>query len=474
MISLLKTLRELITEDDETKNHQSDQPANGVEINGIQTHTSTSDSIRTQENPSKQLDDNLAFDDSGYMSPQQKGDPFYMVSNNSHTPLRSPNPLIDSQKVNYQEFERSSLKSPLNASRNSFTPLKKPLQRHITFSNLLNPEPKISSSSKLNMDNRNNKTYLQSTPKLTRSQSACDIRSFEPELKKNKNGVEITGTLDFGVLDLNRNKYLTLWLENKGLVAQNLLEVKLDTDGQENSQFELKRPKPGGLNGQFPIVVKTNCRFYLTCVCNATTAGKHDDFILFTFDGFEIGRSITAIIKEEEKSLAELVANDQNSYRKGGRNTRGLINSDRNLRQRLYESNDAWIVPGERPGKSINKHLRFRSKPYNIPQDLFKALETRTPMTEVFPELRESLHFDNYAAKFHALLYCEEVDERLQMREYDMDDTILVAEREFLVLTVPGLSEGRPSLISSDKVILNSALDPRTFYEGYVHAVNCH
>lgn len=43
---------------------------------------------------------------------------------------------------------------------------------------------------------------------------------------------------------------------------------------------------------------------------------------------------------------------------------------------------------------------------------------------------------------------------------------------EFLALTVPGLAEGRPSVLIGDKIILSSPSDPDgPRYEGYVHEV---
>lgn len=44
---------------------------------------------------------------------------------------------------------------------------------------------------------------------------------------------------------------------------------------------------------------------------------------------------------------------------------------------------------------------------------------------------------------------------------------------EYLALEVPGLAEGRPSILIGDKVILSVPYDPEgPSYEGYVHEVN--
>ncbi len=41
----------------------------------------------------------------------------------------------------------------------------------------------------------------------------------------------------------------------------------------------------------------------------------------------------------------------------------------------------------------------------------------------------------------------------------------------YLALSVPGLAEGRPSLLIGDRVILSASHDAGLEYEGYVHEV---
>ena len=56
----------------------------------------------------------------------------------------------------------------------------------------------------------------------------------------------------------------------------------------------------------------------------------------------------------------------------------------------------------------------------------------------------------NYSDKFSALLFCEELQMRVDIRHYDMKAAKLEVFREnprFLTLAVPGLAENRPSLL---------------------------
>ena len=58
------------------------------------------------------------------------------------------------------------------------------------------------------------------------------------------------------------------------------------------------------------------------------------------------------------------------------------------------------------------------------------------------------------------------------MRQFDMNQAMMVMKGDYLTLRVEGLAEGRPSLMVGDKAI---ASVPGTmdgpFYEGFIHMV---
>ena len=58
------------------------------------------------------------------------------------------------------------------------------------------------------------------------------------------------------------------------------------------------------------------------------------------------------------------------------------------------------------------------------------------------------------------------------MRQFDMNQALMVTKGDFLALRVEGLAEGRPSLMVGDKAIASvpGTLDG-PFYEGYIHIV---
>ncbi|ESO83649.1 hypothetical protein LOTGIDRAFT_222500 [Lottia gigantea] len=82
---------------------------------------------------------------------------------------------------------------------------------------------------------------------------------------------------------------------------------------------------------------------------------------------------------------------------------------------------------------------------------------------------------DNYTHRFSALLHLEEIQDEIDIREFDLHRVCLRKTGEYLALEVPGLAEGRPSVLTGDKIILSDPCDPESpCYEGYVHEVLNH
>ncbi|XP_072862680.1 RNA helicase Mov10l1 isoform X2 [Chlorocebus sabaeus] len=62
----------------------------------------------------------------------------------------------------------------------------------------------------------------------------------------------------------------------------------------------------------------------------------------------------------------------------------------------------------------------------------------------------------NYKEKFSTLLWLEEIYAEMELKEYNMSGIVLRRNGDLLVLEVPGLAEGRPSLYPGDKLILKT------------------
>lgn len=84
--------------------------------------------------------------------------------------------------------------------------------------------------------------------------------------------------------------------------------------------------------------------------------------------------------------------------------------------------------------------------------------------------LMEPLKSTNYCDRFHNLLYMEHVAQEMHMENYKMFSVYLQRKKEFLVLTVPGLPEKKPSLIAGDKAIITFPWENTgRAYEGPIH-----
>ncbi|KAI4888968.1 hypothetical protein NFI96_014931, partial [Prochilodus magdalenae] len=92
--------------------------------------------------------------------------------------------------------------------------------------------------------------------------------------------------------------------------------------------------------------------------------------------------------------------------------------------------------------------------------------------------LESPLSFQNYAERFHLLLYLEESQMHVDIKRYNKDNVTMKKDQQnkkLLVLEVPGVSENRPSVLRGDHLLLTKSKDlplqSVTKYKGYVHRV---
>ena len=192
--------------------------------------------------------------------------------------------------------------------------------------------------------------------------------------------------------------------------------------------------------------------------CGNRYCGDHNELLIFKFENFKIGRyvSVTVIDSQNDDRLVSSRRSDKTSERR-----------------RLFGQN-TWIVRGERLWAQ-NKHILDKLEKYNIPRNLWQALDNNWPLAESFPEVKEQLTKQNYRKKFHTLLFLEECENQKNLQNFEMHGITLQRDGRFFAITVPGLAEGRPSLIMGDKVLIkdeNQKPEERQIiFEGFVHEV---
>uniref|UniRef100_A0A8B9REV3 RNA helicase n=1 Tax=Astyanax mexicanus TaxID=7994 RepID=A0A8B9REV3_ASTMX len=92
--------------------------------------------------------------------------------------------------------------------------------------------------------------------------------------------------------------------------------------------------------------------------------------------------------------------------------------------------------------------------------------------------LETPLSFQNYADRFHLLLYLEEAQMLVDIKRYNKENVTMTQDKQnkkLLELEVPGVSENRPSVLRGDHLLLTKSEDLNlpfvTKYKGYVHRV---
>ncbi|KAJ4843442.1 putative RNA helicase sde3 [Turnera subulata] len=127
------------------------------------------------------------------------------------------------------------------------------------------------------------------------------------------------------------------------------------------------------------------------------------------------------------------------------------------------------FVAGSRPSRVGRAPIKNRLPRYDIPADVREVIESKQIPTSV----TAGLTGENYASYFKTLLMMEEIQMEEDMRAYDMEQTMMRRKGNFLLLTVPGLAERRPSLVHGDHIFAKhaDADDTASAYEGFVHRV---
>ncbi|KFZ54918.1 Putative helicase Mov10l1, partial [Podiceps cristatus] len=329
------------------------------------------------------------------------------------------------------------------------------------------------------------------------------------DLLRDKGGLEVSRTTNFGTLKQGESKRMIIWIENKGSVPQSLISCRL-AGWVKNKQFSLQIPQKcenspeaylssfpinqedlskaainscnnsGGAmyeslnntsvmkNGIIPdfssvkgenlhngedveqpikhvnitgeIVIPPGGKTFIVIICTAVNLGYSKELLLLGFSDFTVGRYIEATVTNEEELLIAPV--------------------------KPFSPRKPKIVLEPQPRKTTvvaPKHRRNRRKQlpsflphYTIPDELRKCVEQKLDILAFQPLLAEHLNLDNYKANFSTLLWLEEIYAEMEIKDFNMSGVTLKRNGNLLVLEVPGVEEGRPHLVTGDKVILKS------------------
>uniref|UniRef100_A0A8C4KE71 RNA helicase n=1 Tax=Dromaius novaehollandiae TaxID=8790 RepID=A0A8C4KE71_DRONO len=315
-------------------------------------------------------------------------------------------------------------------------------------------------------------------------------------LMRDKGGLEVSRMTNFGTLKQGESKSMIIWIENKGNVPQSLVSCRLagwvkDKQfrfqipekhqnnsaaylsslpiNQENSQdLNLSRKNKSfslvenenlhnGVNEQREdveeqsineaditgeTVIPPGGKTFMAIVCTALNPGYNKELLLLDFSDFVIGRYIETTVRNEEESIIAPV--EPFSPRKPK-----IISVPQQRRT---------TVVATKYRRNCRRQLPSFLPYYTIPDGLRKCVEQKLDILTFQPLLAEHLNLDNYKANFSTLLWLEEIHTEMEIKDYNMSGITLKRNGNSLVLEVPGVEEGRPSLSIGDKVILKSQI----------------
>ncbi|XP_062571202.1 RNA helicase Mov10l1-like [Saccostrea cucullata] len=311
-------------------------------------------------------------------------------------------------------------------------------------------------------------------PSLSVSAFASPMKSsFLDDLQKNKNGIHVSLETDFGKVDVGEKRKLTVWVQNKGETEQVFLRAHLppeckqiNIEGVKYLSEHTAMMKSGNVEvKKGKITLYPAMSLYINLSLEAKFPGTEKQLLVVTFEKFLIGRYITAEIADPYHSLVP-VGPVYKSEQQMSPFTKYRTSAN---------AGQGWVVPGERPQRGGRKHilkLPNRLPQYPVPHLLRNFILNGDQLLEICPELTQDLSTENYVKKMKTLLHLEEIQMDIDIREFDLSRVPLRPVGEFLGLAVPGLAEGRPSVLLGDKVMLSDPSDPQgPIYEGYVHEV---
>uniref|UniRef100_A0A7M4EY67 RNA helicase Mov10l1 n=1 Tax=Crocodylus porosus TaxID=8502 RepID=A0A7M4EY67_CROPO len=317
-----------------------------------------------------------------------------------------------------------------------------------------------------------------------------EMCQFYGILDKNKGGLEVTKMTNFGMLKLGENKNLIIWIENKGNEPHSLISCRLagwvkekqfsfpvpekdqknspsssslpvkqeslskgviklldeskkeNPCNRENGQREsVKEPPVLEVEASEEISIPPGGKTSIVIMCTAINPGHCKELLLLCFSDFIIGRYLEVTVINEEELL--IAATRPFSSRK-----HNITTESQNIK--------TTVVIAERNRRNCRRRLPSFLPHYPIPSSLRQCVEQKLDILLFQPLLAEPLSLANYKAKFSAVLWLEEIQAEMEIKDNSMSGIILKRNGSYLVLEVPGLAEGRPFLNIGDKVKLKS------------------
>uniref|UniRef100_A0A7M5WSS0 Uncharacterized protein n=1 Tax=Clytia hemisphaerica TaxID=252671 RepID=A0A7M5WSS0_9CNID len=269
-------------------------------------------------------------------------------------------------------------------------------------------------------------------------------------LKNIFNGISIAKELAFGDINLGERQKKTIFIRNQGqkpVTFQSLnLSIpvpgflfKLKNRGHRNSRNnrDLHMLSPN-------LILNPGEKKELPVEFIPSNIGKVEFNVTFHFDTFELETLVKANIVD---SIQQEMQREITPFKAPQTFFGKKVNAS--------FADATSVIPGQRLVRKKKVFLPNKLARYPIPNHVKTCLMNLDGDIELLvPELAQPLHISNYTRKLSTLLYAEEIKMEAEMRQFDLFQVILRKSHEYLTLDVPGLAEGRPSLLLGDRVVV--------------------
>jgi len=145
-----------------------------------------------------------------------------------------------------------------------------------------------------------------------------------------------------------------------------------------------------------------------------------------------------------------------------------------------------YLEKGERTIRK-QKGLVKKLPQYKLPEHIRLAIATKStedvmtsilykdkaPPEEMQADLSSELSWKNYSEFFKTLLWIEEAQMRIDIKNYDMERVTMERRGRFYSLLIPGLAENRPSVLRGDTIKVSYDNNQGKCFAGVVEMIEC-
>jgi helicase MOV-10 len=293
----------------------------------------------------------------------------------------------------------------------------------------------------------------------SRATEAADrVRTHRAQFESNKQGV-VVGEADFTeVISIGVKSKHDISITNSAPAGSNeiwLLSVVQVT----------KRPEFSTIPVIDPVLIDPGTSLRVSTFCAPASDGMLRTIFVFTF----------MLVSKADKSSTEFTIARYVQARSGNRQHLDLLQPAAPYKKKVRRpkpTHKEKVVddPAAKPSFSKPQPWVHKLEYYDRPGS-WNSMIALGEANDWFEEAQGRLSSSTYVMFFHRLLWCEEFQQAIDIRFFDIEGATLIRDRAFLQLRVLGLAENRPSVLRGDPVKIRPSHSPGKAFIGYAHHI---